>query len=97
MKHAKAIVQPSLFEGWSTVIEDARSLQVPVIASDLPVNIEQIGKEGEFFSPHDFKKLAELIEEQPKRDMEKLIYNSYKKRMKEAAYSFYSVFDENFR
>ena len=28
MKNAKAIIQPSLFEGWSTVIEDARSLQV---------------------------------------------------------------------
>ena len=43
MKNAIAIIQPSLFEGWSTVIEDARSLQVPVIASDLPVNIEQLG------------------------------------------------------
>jgi hypothetical protein len=35
MKNATAIMQPSLFEGWSTVIEDAKSLQVPVIASDL--------------------------------------------------------------
>jgi len=27
MRHADAILQPSLFEGWSTVIEDAISLQ----------------------------------------------------------------------
>ena len=25
MKYAKAVVQPSLFEGWSTVVEDAKS------------------------------------------------------------------------
>ena len=52
MKNAKAIIQPSLFEGWSTVIEDARSLQVPVIATDLPVNIEQLGRQRKvFFCP----------------------------------------------
>ena len=50
MKNAKAIIQPSLFEGWSTVIEDARSLQVPVIATDLTVNIEQLGDKGKYFS-----------------------------------------------
>ena len=81
-----------MFEGWSTVIEDARSLQVPVIASDLPVNIEQISKEGKFFSPHDYKKLAILIKEQESRQYDRLIYKPYKKRMKEAAYSFYSIF-----
>ena len=89
MKHAKAILQPSLFEGWSTVIEDARSLQVPVIASDLPVNIEQIEKEGNFFSPHDDKKLAYLMDWQEERDYDKLIYKPYEQRMKEAAYEFY--------
>ncbi len=46
MRHAQAVLQPSLFEGWSTVIEDARSLQVPVVASNLAVNMEQLGKDG---------------------------------------------------
>jgi glycosyltransferase involved in cell wall biosynthesis len=41
MRGASAIVQPSLFEGWSTVLEDARALGVPVIASDFPVHLEQ--------------------------------------------------------
>ncbi len=91
MENAKAIIQPSLFEGWSTVIEDARSLQVPVIASDLPVNIEQIKKEGKFFSPYDYHKLTELMVEQEVRDFNKLIYEPYDKRMKKAAYLFVSI------
>lgn len=36
-----AMVQPSLFEGWSTVMEDARSLGARMIASDLAVHKEQ--------------------------------------------------------
>ena len=91
MKNAKAIIQPSLYEGWSTVIEDARSLQVPVIATDIPVNIEQLGDRGKYFSPHDFKTLASLIIEQQGIKKVKQLYEPYDSRMKEAAYSFYSI------
>jgi hypothetical protein len=49
MKHAKAVIQPSLFEGWSTVIEDAMAMNQVVIASDLQVNIEQLGENGIYF------------------------------------------------
>ena len=38
MRSAEAVVQPSLYEGWSTVLEDARTLGVPVIVSDFPVH-----------------------------------------------------------
>ena len=55
MKYAQAVIQPSLFEGWSTVIEDAKSLQVPVIASDLPIHREQLGDKGRYFNPEDAK------------------------------------------
>jgi glycosyltransferase involved in cell wall biosynthesis len=41
IRGASAVIQPSRFEGWSTVIEDARALGTPVIASDFPVHIEQ--------------------------------------------------------
>ena len=92
MKNAKAIIQPSLFEGWSTVIEDARSLQVPVIASDLPVNIEQLGDKGKYFSAHDYKELATLLVKHKKNLKSNLLYKPYEQRMKDAAYSFYSIF-----
>ena len=41
MRGASAVVQPSLFEGWNTALEEARALGKPVIASDFPVYIEQ--------------------------------------------------------
>jgi glycosyltransferase involved in cell wall biosynthesis len=41
MRSALAVVQPSLFEGWSTVVEDARALGKPVIYSDIAVHLEQ--------------------------------------------------------
>ena len=61
MQSAIAVVQPSLFEGWSTVIEDAKSLQAPVIASDLPVHREQLGRAARYFSPHSADELAEHL------------------------------------
>ena len=41
MRRSLAVIQPSLFEGWSTVLEDARALGKTVIASDLAVHREQ--------------------------------------------------------
>ena len=46
MKNAVAIIQPSLFEGWSTVIEDAKALRAKVIASDINVHREQLNSYG---------------------------------------------------
>ncbi|MGA8150811.1 MAG: glycosyltransferase family 1 protein [Terriglobales bacterium] len=49
IRASKAVVQPSRFEGWSTVIEDARALGKPVIASDFPVHMEQNAPGSSFF------------------------------------------------
>ena len=92
MKYAKAIIQPSLFEGWSTVIEDAKSLQVPVIASNLDVNIEQLEEKGTYFEPHDERALATILEEYPERNYDKELYEPYESRIKKAAYELLSVF-----
>ncbi len=92
MKYATAIIQPSLFEGWSTVIEDAKSLQVPVIASDLKVNIEQLAEKGTYFESHDADALARILEKYPSRTFGMDIYESYDSRMKKAAYELLSVF-----
>ncbi|MCB0496584.1 MAG: glycosyltransferase family 4 protein [Cyclobacteriaceae bacterium] len=94
MRYCQAVVQPSLFEGWSTVIEDAISLQTPVIASDLEVNIEQLGDKGAFFSPHDADQLAGLLENHPVRiDFSKKLYEDYNDRVRGAAMKFIQIFD----
>ncbi|MBL8644121.1 MAG: glycosyltransferase [Rhodospirillaceae bacterium] len=41
IRFAAGVVQPSLFEGWSTVVEDAKALGRPMILSDLDVHREQ--------------------------------------------------------
>jgi glycosyltransferase involved in cell wall biosynthesis len=61
MKHAVAIIQPSLFEGWSTVIEDAMAMNQRVIASDLEVNKEQLGDKGIYFEKQNVQGLVEKI------------------------------------
>lgn len=92
MRHSQAVIQPSLFEGWSTVIEDAVSLQVPVIASGLKVNKEQLGKDGCYFEPHDFEALAAILKCHPERDLSKLYYPDYNTRIREAANLLYDIF-----
>jgi glycosyltransferase involved in cell wall biosynthesis len=63
MKHAVAVIQPSLFEGWSTVIEDAMAMNQRVIASDLEVNKEQLGDKGIYFKTNDDSKLTQHIKQ----------------------------------
>ncbi|EIE51122.1 hypothetical protein AL036_19260 [Salipiger aestuarii] len=61
MKAASYIVQPSLFEGWSTVIEDAKSMGKFIVASDLGVHKEQLTEACRFFFRHDPQALAETM------------------------------------
>jgi glycosyltransferase involved in cell wall biosynthesis len=63
MKNAVAVIQPSLFEGWSTVIEDAKALQVKIIASKINVHQEQLQRYdlAVLFSPDDFQGLAASV------------------------------------
>lgn len=49
IRSSMAVVQPSLFEGWSTVVEDARSLGKPLVLSDIPVHIEQKAPRAHIF------------------------------------------------
>ena len=94
MKHARAVVQPSLFEGWSTVIEDAKSLQVPVIAAALPVNKEQLGDRGSYFDPLDAGQLGSLLMSYPEREPGSEPYAEYQVRVKQAAERLLSIFTE---
>jgi glycosyltransferase involved in cell wall biosynthesis len=67
MKHALAVIQPSLFEGWSTVVEDAKAMNQDIIASDLNVHKEQLNGNALFFDPYDSYSLAEAINEFEKK------------------------------
>lgn len=49
MKESLFVIQPSLFEGWGTVVEDAKVLNKRVILSDIPVHKEQANDNCVFF------------------------------------------------
>ena len=61
LKNTIAVIQPSLFEGWSTVVEDTKALNKHIILSDLTVHKEQIQKHCDFFERKDEKQLAGLL------------------------------------
>jgi glycosyltransferase involved in cell wall biosynthesis len=61
IRASQAVLQPSQFEGWSTVIEDARSVGKPVIASDFPVHLEQNVPGSSFFHLGDADACARAI------------------------------------
>jgi glycosyltransferase involved in cell wall biosynthesis len=61
MRESVAVINPSLFEGWSTTVEEAKSSGKRVLLSDIPVHREQAPPGGSFFDPHDPDGLAELI------------------------------------
>lgn len=51
MRASLAVINPSLFEGWSTTVEEAKTLGVPLILSDIPVHHEQVRESAFFFDP----------------------------------------------
>jgi glycosyltransferase involved in cell wall biosynthesis len=93
MRNSQGVLQPSLFEGWSTVIEDAKSLQVPVVASNLNVNIEQLGKKALYFDPHNPDELASILMNYPERNLNDLFYEDYTERIKDAAKMLLKIFN----
>ncbi|MDF1576033.1 MAG: glycosyltransferase family 1 protein [Bacteroidales bacterium] len=92
MEYSAAVIQPSKFEGWSTVIEDAKSLQVPVIASNLRVNMEQLGEAGTFFDPDQVGELMQILKDYPARDRLINHYEDYNIRVREAARTLLWIF-----
>jgi glycosyltransferase involved in cell wall biosynthesis len=58
MRHTVAFINPSRFEGWSTSVEEAKSLGKQIVLSDLPVHREQAPEHGFYFPPEDPVALA---------------------------------------
>jgi len=96
-RHAAAVLQPSRFEGWSTVVEDAKAIGRPLILSDFPVHQEQ-APEAKFYPQGDAEALAAIIEAEwpdlrpgPDYAAEAAAYTRTKERMVEQARTFMSI------
>lgn len=76
MRGAAAVLNPSLCEGWSTTVEEAKSLGKRSILSDIDVHREQAPADAAYFPADDPEALAVLIEQaladpDPGRDAER--------------------------
>lgn len=61
LRQSIAVIQPSLFEGWGTVLEDCRALGKKVILSDIEIHQEQKTDESIFFEKSNYTGLAGKI------------------------------------
>lgn len=61
IKFSEAVINPSLFEGWSSTVEECKSVGKNIILSDLDVHKEQF-QEAQFFERNNAQSLATLLE-----------------------------------
>ena len=61
MLNAVALLNPSRAEGWSTSVEEAKSLGKRIILSDLPVHREQAPPDGVYVDPDDPGRMADAM------------------------------------
>jgi glycosyltransferase involved in cell wall biosynthesis len=57
------LINPSLFEGWSTTVEEARALGTPLLLSDIDLHREQAPQGTIFFDPLDPADCARAMRE----------------------------------
>ena len=86
--NALYLINPSKSEGWNSAIEEAKSLNTRVLASNLKVHHEQLGSKGVYFEVNNYKKLSKIFK--------KILLD--KKNNKKIAYSkLYEINQKNFK
>ena len=98
-----AVINPSFFEGWSTAVEEAKAVGVPLVLSDIDVHREQC-PDGEalFFDPMNPDGLAECMLsmlDKPRSAIEKsssaeVALELHRQRREAFALSFASIIGE---
>jgi glycosyltransferase involved in cell wall biosynthesis len=94
LRAAELLVQPSRFEGWSSVVEDARAFGKRIVLSDIDVHREQAPDGGLFFPVGDAEGLAAAIEKalaEPPVDAERDALERQRERGHEYGRAFLSI------
>jgi glycosyltransferase involved in cell wall biosynthesis len=61
LERSVAVINPSLFEGWSTTVEEAKYSGKRLVLSDIPVHREQNPIDALYFLSHDPRQLADCL------------------------------------
>lgn len=89
-----SVIQPSKFEGWSTIIEDAKTLRHQIICSKIPVHVEQLGDNGFYFNADSDVELAEHMRDFIQGNItKKILPDIYEDRVRYFAESFIEIFN----
>lgn len=98
MRQAVCVVNPSLFEGWSSTVEEAKSLGKRLLLSDLAVHREQDPPGAVFFDradPEDLAAKLRIIWEGaspgPDRALEKAAQDALPGRMRQFGEAFLAI------
>tara|TARA_E500000178_G_scaffold355755_2_gene429613 strand:+ start:1842 stop:2987 length:1146 start_codon:yes stop_codon:yes gene_type:complete len=79
--NAKYLINPSKSEGWNSAIEEAKSLNTRVIASNLKVHREQLGSKGIYFDINNYHNLIKILKKM-KLNQKRVKKINYKKLYK---------------
>ena len=101
MRQCCAMINPSRFEGWSTTVEESKSLGKRMLLSSIDVHFEQDPPGARFFGCDDVNALAQLLwetwnvtHEGPDLAMEAFARDSLTARKKKFADDFFALVDE---
>ena len=101
IRQSKCVLNPSLFEGWSTSVEEAKSVGKRVLLSDLNVHKEQNPPKSIYFERNSAQSLADSMEkawleflEGPDTEMEYAAKEQLEIRMKEFGRLFLEICSE---
>ena len=61
MYYSNAIINPSVFEGWSTTVEEGKLLKKIILLSKINTHLEQMPKFANYFDIKDHKKLSQYL------------------------------------
>src|SRR5580704_14229275 len=62
MRNCVAVINPSRFEGWSSTVEEAKSIGKRIALSNIPVHREQAPPGALYFDPDDVHELSLILE-----------------------------------
>ena len=97
---AVALVQPSINEGWSTSVEEAKVLGKNLILSNIEVHLEQYPGNPYFFEALDARSLSDTIKKVwngnqqtkfPEIERERAAFNAYQENVKEFGKRFLEI------
>ena len=101
MRQSLAVIQPSLFEGWSVIVEEVKSLGKTILLSDLPVHREQNPPSVEYFNPTDAASLAAKMlylyatrSPGPELELERLARQDFASRLRQFGETFLEIVAE---